>query len=421
MPKSTRLPRTRQPGRPSKPYPEFPLTPHATGKWQKKIGGRIHYFGQWAKRVDGKLVRVESDGWEDALREYNLHNESIRLTGEKAPAAGDALIVKDLCNEFLTAKTRQVDAGELGKRSFDDYKVVTDLVVSTFGGGRSVAQLGPADFATLRHRMVERWGPVRLANSITRVKSVFKYGTDNGLIEKTVRYGSEFRKPDMAVLRRHRAQAGERMLEPDQLRRVIEAAPVPLRAMILLGLNGGLGNFDCASLPLPALNLGTGWLDYPRPKTGIARRVPLWPETTVAIRDAIAKRPVPVDDESKDLVFLTAIGTPWIRPTADYRSDHLTKRFIELLQKLGLHRKGFGFYTLRHVFRTVADAARDPVAIDLIMGHADHTMGGHYRERIDDSRLVAVTEYVRSWLFPVATRTTETEQLSQQPGATELK
>ena len=32
------------------------------------------------------------------------------------------------------------------------------------------------------------------------------------------------------------------MLEPDQLRKIIDAAPVPLKAMILLGLNGGLGN-----------------------------------------------------------------------------------------------------------------------------------------------------------------------------------
>src|SRR5262249_54915226 len=60
---------------------------------------------------------------------------------------------------------------------------------------------------------------------------------------------------------------------------------------------------------------------------------------------------------------------------------------------------GIGFYTLRHVFRTVADAARDPVAIDLIMGHSDPSMGGHYRERIEDSRLLAVAEHVRQWLF----------------------
>jgi hypothetical protein len=47
----------------------------------------------------------------------------------------------------------------------------------------------------------------------------------------------------------------------------------------------------------------------------------------------------------------------------------------------------------------VADEALDRVAIDRIMGHSDPSMGGHYRERISDSRLIAVAEHVRTWLF----------------------
>ena len=77
----------------------------------------------------------------------------------------------------------------------------------------------------------------------------------------------------------------------------------------------------------------------------------------------------------------------------------MTIQFTLLLKALGLHRAGVGFYTLRHVFRTVADAARDSVAIDLIMGHSDPSMGGHYRERIEDGRLKAVGQHVRQWLF----------------------
>ena len=42
-----------------------------------------------------------------------------------------------------------------------------------------------------------------------------------------------------------------------------------MQAMILLGINAGLGNRDCAKLEFGHVNLKTGWLDYPRPKTAI--------------------------------------------------------------------------------------------------------------------------------------------------------
>jgi integrase len=260
--------------------------------------------------------------------------------------------------------------------------------------------------------MSERWGPVRLGNAITRVKSVFKYGLDNGLIEKPVRYGGEFKKPDKAVLRRHRAANGEKMLEADELRAMVQGALVvgetgpelvradtQLKAMILLGVNAGFGNHDCATLPLSALDLDAGWVDFPRPKTGIARRCPLWPETVAALGEALAGRPAPKDKADADLVFLMPSGRRWVRVTDKSRTDNVSVHFTNLVQMLGIHRDSIGFYTLRHVFRTVADAARDPVAIDLIMGHTDPTMGGHYRERVEDSRLRAVVEHVRSWLF----------------------
>ena len=68
--------------------------------------------------------------------------------------------------------------------------------------------------------MAKRWGPVRLGNCITRIKSVFKYGYDSGLIDRPVRYGPEFVKPDKAVLRKHRAKSPAKMFEAAELRKL---------------------------------------------------------------------------------------------------------------------------------------------------------------------------------------------------------
>jgi integrase len=118
-----------------------------------------------------------------------------------------------------------------------------------------------------------------------------------------------------------------------------------------------------------------------------------------AVREALAARPEPKDEADAETVFLQPSGRRWVRVTEKSRTDNVSVHFCELLKKLRMHRDGVGFYTLRHVFRTIGDAARDPAAIDLIMGHTDPSMAGHHRERVEDSRLRAVTDHVRSWLF----------------------
>ncbi len=66
-----------------------------------------------------------------------------------------------------------------------------------------------------------------------------------------------------------------------------------------------------------------------------------------------------------------------------------------------LHRKGWGFYTLRHVFQTIGGQTRDKDAVRAIMGHAEaaNDMSAVYTEEpVDDKRLLEVTNHVRKWL-----------------------
>lgn len=389
--------RTTRLERPKKPYPGFPLTPHPGGKWQKKIRGKIHYFGRWAESKKGEWVRTKRDGWEDALEAYKRVADDLHA-GRTPRADTGGVTVRDLCNSFDRAKQRKLDAGEITQRTYDDYVNTTDRIVAKFGKERLVEDLHPEDFAALRADMARTWGPVRLGNEIQRVRVVFKHGFDAGLIDRPMRFGPEFKKPSAKTLRKHRHQQGERMLEPGELRKLIEAAPDPLKAMILLGLNAGFGNHDIATLPMDAIDLSAGWVRYPRPKTGIPRRCPLWPETIEALRDALDSRPVPKHADAEGLVFVTLRGRQWlVRGIA----NPVSVACRNAMKAAGVHRKGIGFYTLRHIFRTVADETGDMPAVRMIMGHLDpNAIDDIYRERIDDSRLRKVTDHVRAWLFP---------------------
>ena len=197
------------------------------------------------------------------------------------------------------------------------------------------------------------------------------------------------------------------MFEAAELRTLLNKSGTQLKAMLLLGINVGLGNSDVGQLEFRHVDLKTAWLDYPRPKTGVLRRGPLWPETVKALREAIAVRPDPKNDIHRELVFVTKQGLSWCKFTSD---NPISKEMAKLLKELKLHQPGLNFYALRHTFETVAGESRDQVAVDHIMGHARDDMASVYRERISDERLKAVSDHVRRWLFPPKKRTSQGSQ-----------
>jgi len=210
-----------------------------------------------------------------------------------------------------------------------------------------------------------------------------------------VRYGPGFKRPSKKTLRLYKAKQGPKLFTAEEIRRLLDAAGGQMKTMMLLGINCGYGNSDCGTLPLSAVDLESGWVDYPRPKTGIPRRCPLWPETVAALREALAKRKAPKAEEDAGLAFITKYGDGWAKDTAD---SPITKETRKLLDAAAVNGPR-NFYTFRHTFRTVADEAKDQPSIDFIMGHESPHMATVYRERISDERLKAVAGHVRKWLF----------------------
>jgi len=212
--------------------------------------------------------------WRPALDLYEAR--TVRVVPGEAT-------VKQLANHFRTAKLRRHEGGEMSLRQYEEYVAITDLLVKRWGDC-PVDELTCEDFGALRLEMAKRWGPVRLTNTIVRVRSVFKFAFASKLskIHPDQRYGDEFSIPSARTMRKNRNQNGHRILEAADVRKLLEAADPQLKAMILLGVNCGFGNHDVATLPREAIDLDGGWVNYPRPKTEVDRRCPLWPETVGA-------------------------------------------------------------------------------------------------------------------------------------------
>ncbi len=348
----------------------------------------MHYFGRW-------------DDPDGALKKYLEEKDDLHAGRTPRSDSGpEALTVKDVANAFLNAKRDKMEAGELSPRTWSKYKEVADLLVSEFGKRRLVSDLRPDDFTALKKTMTKRWGPLRVADFIQHIRSVFKHAADADLIARPVRFGPGFDRPSAKVLRLHRAAKGPKLFTREEVRQLVAAAGVQARAMILLGINCGFGNADVAALPMSAVDLDAAMIDFPRPKTGIPRRCPLWSETAAAIREVLAKRPEPRGNADAALAFLSLRGSPLCSVREENRTDGVAVQFGQLLRSHRINgRKGLGFYTLRHTFRTVADEAKDQPAADFIMGHEVAHMSSVYRETISDERLKAVTDYVRKWLF----------------------
>ncbi len=333
------------------------------------------------------------------MKKYLIQRDDLQA-GRTPRSSSDGLTVRELVNRFLTAKQHLVETQELMPRTFRDDHTTCELIIDHFGKSRVLTDVLTEDFEKLRVKFAKARGLVALGNLVRMTRIVFKYAFDADLIERPLKFGPGFKLPSRKALRVAKNLRPRRMFEAVELQQIVNAADQPLKAMIWLGIICGFGQTDIARLPRAALNLESGWLNFPRPKTAVERRCPLWQETITALKSL--KRPDAKEECDAGLVFLTKYGAPFVRINDNGTViDAVGLEFGKLLRELKLKRMGVNFYALRHTFETISGDTRDQVAVDFIMGHAPDSddMAAVYRERINDERLVAVTQFVHDWLF----------------------
>ncbi len=218
--------RKKKPAKPAKPRPDFPLFPHANGRWAKKVRGRFIYFGKWSDDLKGVA----------ALSLWVDQKDDL-LAGRTPRTNGDGLTVRELANHFLTSKKLELDIGEITFRTWQEYHRISERVVSEFGKSRLVSDLRPDDFEKLKAKIAKTFGLVALGGEVTKIKVLLNFAFKHFLIKTPIRCGPTFCRPAKRILRAERQRKGLKLFKAAELRTIIDAAPVTLRAMILLGVN----------------------------------------------------------------------------------------------------------------------------------------------------------------------------------------
>lgn len=150
--------RARKAAKPAKPYEDFPLFAHASGRWAKKIHGKFHYFGSWA------------NGWQAALDTF-LEQRDALYAKRKPRAKSDGADIKELLSRFRTAKLRLLEAGEIVQSTYKDYVDTCDTIRDAFGTDRAVSDLAAEDFEKFRTTWRSDLAPLPWATKSTVCES----------------------------------------------------------------------------------------------------------------------------------------------------------------------------------------------------------------------------------------------------------
>lgn len=298
--------------------------------------------------------------------------------------------VEDVVDAFLSEQEERVETGEIEPITFESLQKCAGLILKKIPKTLPVESVSQQHVKDLRTYIVGRSTPTVAKVDMSKIKMIFKFGIDeNVFTAEQLKLDRNFKPPSKTMIRKHRNAQPKKLFKPNEVRDLLKHATAPLKLMIYLGLNCGMNNADICNLKRS--HIESGWLDYPRHKTGVERRVPLWKETIKAYESYLKQRPVATTREDKQLVFVTMTGRQqWTRYA-------IANEFRKTKTKASV---GDGSYTwLRHTFQTIGDnETRDFVAVRAIMGHVDDSISGMYREEISEKRLKAVVNAVRKWM-----------------------
>lgn len=210
------------------------------------------YFGSWPDDPKGeRALKDPASGWlarKDGIRAGVDH---IRVN-----PGGEELTVGELMARFLVHKHNQSRSGDLSKLTLGGYLRKVKWFVEFLKPGTPVAGLKPEHFTTYMEHLIEVRQLGRFARKRVRtyLSTFLRYGAKNGwytMPNTGTDCVSPATDPDSMRLARARARVKDnsnRVLIGEEIDKLLERSQPAFKAMILLGVNCGLGPADIGRL-----------------------------------------------------------------------------------------------------------------------------------------------------------------------------
>jgi len=203
------------------------LTLHPTGQYCKKINGKIHYFGTNKKQALERYLEQATylHGGQDLIQ----------------TASNGNMTLKQLCDFYLRYQHSKVLADELTPRHHNDQTNSLSKLTSFLGKGRRVKGISTLDLQNYKRKLQGAYGSAHRVNlHIGAMKAMFHWARKNDILQNT---------PNIDAVSKGKIVHQEMYIfTSEQIKKLLSAADVKMRAMIWLGLNCGFGCTDCAQL-----------------------------------------------------------------------------------------------------------------------------------------------------------------------------
>jgi len=237
------------------------------------------------------------------------------------------------------------------KRSWDRDKIALNHILESLGEYR-LSQITPDKLIEYQGKRLREGRKPRTVNlELACLKRMYNIAE--------LQNNHEGKNPVTQVKFLEQSYGSDRILAPEEEKRLLQAAPIYLRNIIICALNTGMRRGEILTLKWDNVNLEHGYflLESSTTKTKKSRRVP--------INSTLKEMLIELESQKQsDYVFTNSLGK-------EYLNGHAIAFIFQATMKRA-DIKGFRFHDLRHTAATRMVEAEVPLfTVGQILGHGD--------------------------------------------------